>query len=118
MDRNVHGQRKALGRTIQHAAVQVILRRKGDGMDQRVQPPPAVGDLCEHGLKLPVLRDVERGQDLGAQFLGQGADMRLCLGVQPGDGKIAALGPQRLGAAIGHGLRIGDTDDQSFVTRQ
>ena len=85
---------------------------------QGIKPAPTFGNLGKDGLKLAVLGDIERGHNVGLQPFGQGADMGFGLGVQPGDGKVCALGPQRLGATIGDRVIVGDAHDQRLVTRQ
>lgn len=47
-----------------------------------------------------------------------GRRMRLGTFVQVGDGQFGALGPERLGDAVGDRLVIGDTNDECLLARK
>mgnify|MGYP000040801354 CR=1 FL=1 len=55
----VHRHREPLRGTAEEPALQVLLGRKGDRMNEDVEATPFPGDLLEHGLELAGLADVE-----------------------------------------------------------
>src|SRR5580704_10556641 len=115
---NVHRLGEALGRAVEQAAAQVLERGEGDRMDQDVELAPAPADLVEHCLELARHGNVQRSGDGGLQRARQRLDMGARLVVQPGDGEIGADGAERLGAAIGDRLVVGDADHQRLAASQ
>ena len=103
---------------VDHAAVQVVLRSEGYGVDDEVESAPFLGDGVEHGLEFAGLRDIERRGDRRLQLLSQRLDVGLGLLVEPGHGEIGSEGAQLHRAAVGDRLVVGDADDQSLLALQ
>jgi hypothetical protein len=118
MHRNVHGEREARSRAVHHPAMQVGPGREGDGVEQRVEPPPAFGNPGEHGLELARDRDVERRHDRGTELFRQRPDVRLGAFVEPGHRQVGALRLQRLRAPPRDRVLIGDPDDKRLPSPQ
>ena len=116
MDGDIHRLPEPLGRAVDDAAMQIGLGREGDGMQDRVDPPPFAPDLFEHILHLPRRGNVERQLVRSAQFLGERAHMRLGARVQPGHRQLRPLRAKGPRAAIGDRLRIRDPDDENLLT--
>ena len=115
---DVHGAGKALARAVDHAAVQVGGRRKGDGVQHEVEPPPLRTDGVEHCLQLAGLLHVQRHLDAGLQPLGERLHMGPGLVVEPGDGEVCASGVKGARAAPGDALFVGNADHQALLALQ
>ena len=68
--RDVHGEQKAVARTVHEPAVQVLLRRESDGVQREVEPSPAPLDLIENSLHLTIDLRVERHENAGCEHEG------------------------------------------------
>src|SRR5208337_5672127 len=102
---------KAGLRAIGDPAVQILLRREGDRMQQKIEPAPLLANAREHRLKLTWLPHVARNDDRALEFFGKRADVRLRLRIEIGDGEVCAGIAQRL-TAIGDAMLVGDTGDE------
>src|SRR5271157_1941467 len=118
MARNVHGEREAGLRAIGDPAVQILLRREGDRMQQKIEPAPPLADPREPRLKLPWFAHVASDDDRALEFFGQWADVRLRLRIEIGDGEVCAGIAQRLRTAIGDAVLVGDTGDEPFFAME
>ena len=81
-------------------------------MDQEIERAPLLADALEHRLHLALDADVERHDDRRLELARQRLDEFLGLVVQIGDRELGAERAERLGAAPGDGLIVGDADDQ------
>ena len=91
---DVHRLGEPCRRAVQEPALEVLLRREGDGVDQAVQLPPASPDEVEHRLELAGDAHVQRGGERRSHLAGERLDVGPCLLVQPGDRQLR---PQQCG---------------------
>ena len=73
-------------------------------------------DLGEQRLELALPTQVERCHQLGLELPGQRLDVRLGLLVEVGDRQLRAQPAERLGAAPGDRLVVGDAGDEAPAT--
>src|SRR3974377_683572 len=112
---NVHRLGKAFGGTAENPAVEISLGRKGDRMDENVQRSPPLANLLKDRLQLSRDRNVDLTCDRGFELSGQRFDKAPRLLVQPRNGEVGPDGAERLGAAVGDGIFVGDTDDKRLL---
>ena len=86
-------------------------------MHDEVELAPFLGDALEHCLHLAGHAHVERHEDRRLQLARQRLDIVLRLFVQISDCQLGPEGAERLGAAPGDGLIVGDANDQAFCLR-
>ena len=108
MARDVHGEQKSLERGVHDPSVQILAWRKGDGMEEEVQPAPVFFDAFEYGLELAFLQHIEGHEDRSVDLRRERLHVGLCLIVEIGHGKFCAKESKRLGAAVGDRLIVGD----------
>ena len=80
-----------------------------------VELAPLLLDGVEHRLQLALRLNIERHEDRGLDFLGQGLDIGLCLVVQIGNGEIGTERAKGLGAAPGDRLIVGDAGNERLL---
>ncbi len=118
MARHFHRLGKSGRAAIDHAAVQILARGEGDGMQDEVELVPALRQRAEDGLERAVLAQIA-GQDVRAfEAFAQGPHMRFGLVVEVGDGEVGAGVAQGAGAAEGDGVLVGDADDETALAAQ
>jgi hypothetical protein len=86
---------KAVGRTVRHAAMQVVFRRIGDGMDDEIEFPTAARS-ARNGFQLARHGHVERRHDGRLHLLRQRLHVRPGLVIEPGDGQLGTGRAQAL----------------------
>ena len=96
---HVHGLQEAGARAVGDAAVQVLARREGDGMQHEVQRAPFALQALEHRFQFAFVQQVQRHQHVGPHLLGQRLDVGQGLVVQVGHGQFGAHGVKGLSAA-------------------
>src|SRR5260370_37276026 len=118
MARDVHRLGEPLGRAIQQPALEIRLRREGERVNKDVETAPLFGDLLEYRFELPGYGDVERQEyrrlETGRQRLYIGP----CFVVEISDRDLGADRAERLGAAIGNRMLVGDADDERAAAGQ
>ena len=111
--------RKPLARHIDDTPLQRILRRKGDGVDDEIELAPLFGDAFEHCLHLARRVDVERHHNRCFKFARERLNIFLGFVVEIGHGKLGAERAERLGAAPGDRVLVGDADNKpSFAFKK
>ena len=95
--------------------MQRLLGGERDRVDDEIELAPFLGDAFKHGFHLTGRADVERHHDRGFELVRQRLDIFLRLVVQIGDGQLRSQRAERLGAAPGDRLVIGDADDETFL---
>ena len=113
---NVHGEGKSFPGAIDDAGMKVLARREGDGMEKEIQLSPALAQGVEDRLKLALLPEVTRHDYVRAKAFRQWPHMGLRPFVEVGDGDIRAHFPERLGAAVGNAVRIGDAHNEAALS--
>jgi hypothetical protein len=63
---------------VHDAAVQIVFGRIGNGIQQKIQLAPLLGDALEHRFELTRLLDVERHENLATQLFGQRFHIGFC----------------------------------------
>ena len=74
MTGNIHRLGEALRRAVEEAALQILLRREGDGMNEQIEPSPILRDGSKTASNSP-LRDVERRLDFSAKLISERFDV-------------------------------------------
>src|SRR3954451_15583155 len=87
-------------------------------MDEEIEFSPFISDAFKYGLKLTRRVDIERHEDIGIERPRQRFDMLLRLVVEIGDRHLRAQRTERLGAAPGYRLVVGDADDEALLMLQ
>ena len=100
---------------VDHAPLQGLLRRKGDGVHDKIKLAPFLRDTFEHRLHLTGGADVERHEDRSFQFARERLDEFLRLVVEVGHRHLCAEGAEGLGTAPGDRLIVGNADDEAFL---
>ena len=118
MARDVHRPGEAIGRAVEKAALKILLGRKGDRMDENVEPSPPDANLVKDRLQLSRDGNVNFARDRGFQLSGERFDKAPRLLVQPRNGEVGPDGAERLGAAVGDGILVGDSDHERFLPGQ
>ena len=106
---------KAVARHVDDAPLQRVLRRKGDGVHDEIELAPVLGDALEHRLHLAGRVHVERHDDRRFELARERLDVFLRLVVEIGHGDLGAERPERLGAAPGDRIFVGDADDEALL---
>ena len=110
---DIHRAREAVGRTVRHPAVKVLLRSEGDGVKQEVEPAPPAGNTVEQRIHLIRGSDVERQEHLRAHLLRQRLHETFRPVVQIGQRQFRARRPQRCCATPGERLIVGQAYNQA-----
>ena len=83
---------------------------------KKIETAPHIADAREHRLKLAWFTHVARNDDRALELFGQRPDVRLRFGIEVGDREFGSRFAQRLGAAIGNAVLVGDPGYQSFFS--
>ena len=118
MHRDVHREAEPLGRTINDPAVKILLRAEGNGMEQCVEPTPFRADLGIESFQLARPADIERHEDLRLEFFGNRPHEPFRLFVEIGDCDIRPHLSHCARTAVGNGLIVRDTHNESLLARQ
>ena len=110
---HVHGGEEAVPRHVDDAALQRLLGREGDGVDDKIELAPVLGDTFEDRLHLAGRAHVERHHDRSFQLAGERLDVFLRLVVEIGHRQLRPERPERLGAAPRDRLVVGNADDEA-----
>ena len=110
---DVHGGEEALPRHVDDPALQRLLGREGDGVNDEIEAAPFLGDALKNRLQLTRSAHIERHHDRRFELARQRLDIFLCLVIEIGDREFRPERPKGLGAAPGDRLIIGDADDQT-----
>ena len=113
--RHVHGGEKTLPRHVDDAPLQRLLGREGDRMHDEIELAPILGDALEHRLHLAGRAHVERHDDRRLELARERLDVFLRLVVEIGHRELGAERAERLGAAPGDRVFVGDADDQASL---
>ena len=109
----VHGQGKAFRTAIRDPSVQVILWRKGDGVQQEVESAPAFANLIEQPFQIARHADVARRGPFHTIPFGDRQNPVLRLVVEIGGRQPRAALRERRRASRRDALFIGDPDDEA-----
>jgi len=115
---NVHGARESLARAVDHAAMQVLGGRIGDGMQHEVEPAPLAVDRLEGVLHLAGLLDVERHRDGGIERRGKRLHVGPRLLVEPGHGELRSQLAKHARASPGDAALVRDADHEALAARE
>lgn len=111
---DIHRLQETVAPDIHNAAVQRLLRRKCNRMQQEIELPPLACNPLEHLFGLAFHHDVQRHEDRRFQRMRERFDMLLGTVIEVGDGELRPEGAKRPCAAPGDGLVVGDADDEAF----
>ena len=100
---------------IDYPSVKRILRRERDRVDEKIELSPFLANSIKYRLRLPGNADIQRHEDRRFELARERLHMFLCLFIEIGDGEVGSQGAERLGAAPGDRLLVGDADDQAFA---
>ena len=112
---HIHCHVEAGDRTIDDAAVQIVTRREGDRVQQKIQTAPGPFDPVEHFFQLPGNLNVTGKHELTTQPTRHRADERLRLGVQIGGCKARAGPHECFGAASRDTVLVRDSDHEAAL---
>ena len=112
---DVHGQGKPLGAAVDDAAVQILLGRKRDRMQQEVATAPSAAIRSKARFQLAWNANVAGEEDLAADCLAHRADMRLRLVVEIGDGERGTGSGEGARTACGNARLVGDADHEAAL---
>ena len=84
-------------------------------MDADIDASPAAANVVEQLAELSGLAHVQRQDDVGLELLCDRTDVGLGFLVLESDGEVGTLRPERLGAAKGDGVLIGDAEHKSLL---
>jgi len=112
---NIDCLSEAFRRAVEQSALQIVLRRESDGVNQNVEPAPLCRDRLEQRFELAGLADVERHEDRCFQGLRQRFDVRFRFFVEVGDRQFRFQFAECFGAAVGDGMLVGDAGDQCLL---
>ncbi len=115
VDRNVHGDGKALAGTIDNARMQILLRTKSDGIQADVELVPAPLDGVEKLRELRIVARIQSHDDVCFEAVRQRTHERLGFLALKGDGELGALRAERLGATKGDRISVGNPNDERFL---
>ena len=118
MDGHVHGVGEAVGRTIDHPAMQVRGGRVADRMQGEVQASPLRRDLVEHDFEFAGNADVDGHGDFALQRRHQRADVGFGFLAEVGDGEIGAGGAEMTRAAGGEAALVRHADHEPLFALQ
>ena len=106
---------KTLARYVDDAPLQSFLRRERDGVDREIEMSPRLGDALENRLHLAGLAYIERHQNRGFEFARQRLDVFFGLFIEISYREFGAEGAERLGAAPGDRLVVGDANNEALL---
>jgi len=106
------------GAAVHHAAAEILLGCVCDRVQQEIQLTPFGADLLERCLELPRYAHVAGQQQLAAERVGDGADVRLRFVVEIGRRESGACGCEGACTAGGDAGLIGNADDQTALAGQ
>src|SRR5208337_5462476 len=118
MHRNPHCERKAVGRTIDDPAMQILGARVANGVKHEVEASPFGGNLFKNRLELPGDRNVAGTSDLATQFQCKRARVSFRLLVQIGDCELSARGAEAPRTTESKAMLIRHADNQPLLSRQ
>jgi hypothetical protein len=102
-------------RYVDDAALQCFLGRESDGVHEKIEFSPIVADTLEHRLDLTWLHDIERHQNRCFDLARERLDIFLGFVVEVGDRELGTERAERLGAAPGNGLIVGNTHNEATL---
>jgi hypothetical protein len=105
-------------RGIDVAAVELILVREGDGVDEKVERAPGRAHGREGGIDALGFGDVTITNHNAADIAGKRLDAFLERIALVGEGERGAVGVARLGDAPGERTMVGDPHDQATLAAQ
>ena len=106
---------KLASRRIDVAAVEFVLVREGDGVDEEIEPAPLGRELGEQRVDRRLVVHVARIDELGAEFGGQRLDPLLQGIALIGQRDFGALRGERLGDAPGDRPVVGHAEDEAAL---
>src|SRR5215468_895673 len=95
--RNVEREGEVLARRVDVFALQLVLVREGNGVDDEIKPAPALVDSSEHGVDAGVVHDVAGYDEIDAD--------RLCQRRNPLAESVTLIGEGQLGPRGGNSAR-------------
>ena len=115
---NIHGLQESAAGAVQQKAAHFVLRRAGQGVNDEVQFAPLLADAFEQRLEFAGPGHVQRQSQTGLHLFCQWLDMHPGLVVKPGECQFRAHFVQRLGAAPGDRMLVGDAHHQTALAGQ
>src|SRR5262245_37838056 len=100
---------------MQQPALQVILGRERDRVDQDVEAAPLGADGVKHRLELAGPRYVEREEDRSAEGARERLDVGFRLLVQIGDRELRTQLAERVRAPVRDRMLVGDACDERLA---
>lgn len=116
MTGDIHGERKALGRAVDHARMQVFARRKRDRMQKEIEAPPFLTHGLKHVLELPRDAHVARHHEIGTEGVRHRPNERFSLLVEIRHRKLGARITERGGAPCCDAVLVCNTHNEPALS--
>ena len=96
--------------------MQILLRRKRDGVERKIEHTPGLLYSLKHRFQLAGLVNVTGQEDGRSEFPRERLYIRLALLASIGDREFCTQGAECFGASVGNRMLVGDAENEPLFT--